>query len=295
MGEARSLGDRIAARVPGRVQNAIFDAIVRATVASSSRVVSPSAQFAVNELLGRRGLRRYTLRSSGRTLFVRHPVMDAWVVHEVLARGLYAPPPPVERALARREAPRIVDLGAHVGTATLHFLERFPTAQVLAVEPNPQTAALLRRMVAANGLEAQCEVRQAAAGVEPGRAVMEGFSILAHLERADTVEAVDEIPVLRKYQNGATKAEVEIVDILPALRGADLVKMDIEGGEWPILRDPRFAELGIGAVVMEYHPQGAGTDDTAAEVRRLLSAAGLTVGEPFQQHGELGSIWAWRD
>jgi FkbM family methyltransferase len=290
------MGERIADRLPGRVQDGLFDAVLRATIVSAAVGVAPSARFALNELFQVRGVRRYTLRRSGRTLFVRHPVMDAWVVHEVINRRLYTPPPPVERALRRVDSPRIVDLGAHIGAATLHFLEHFPTARVLAVEPNPQTAALLRRMVAVNRLEEQCEVRQAAAGVAPGHAAMEGFSILAHLARADTVEAVDEIPALRKYQDGqAVSAEVEVLDIVPLLLGADLVKMDIEGGEWPILRDPRFPSLGISALVLEYHPQGAGVADTTAEVRALLSDAGFTVGEPFEQHGELGVMWAWHD
>ena len=43
-------------------------------------------------------------------------------------------------------------------------------------------------------------------------------------------------------------------DVFPYLEGADLVKIDIEGGEWPILSDPRFAELEARALVLEYHP-----------------------------------------
>jgi FkbM family methyltransferase len=288
--------DRVATRIPERVQHGLFDALVRATIVSSARAVAPSARFALNEIFGVRGVRRYRLRRSGRTLFVRHPVMDAWVVHEVINRRAYAPPPPVQQALERVDTPRIVDLGAHIGASTLLFLELFPTARVLALEPNPETVELLRRMVAVNGLEDQCEVRQAAAGVADGHAAMEGSSIFSHFVRPDTVEAVDLMPTLRKYQDGqAHHADVEVVDVLPLLRGADLVKMDIEGGEWPILRDPRFASLGISALVLEYHPQGAGVADTTTEVRDLLSGAGFTVGEPFEQHGELGAMWAWRD
>jgi FkbM family methyltransferase len=223
--------------------------------------------------------------------------MDAWVVHEVINRRLYTPPPPVERALRRVDSPRIVDLGAHIGAATLHFLEHFPTARVLAVEPNPQTAALLRRMVAVNRLEEQCEVRQAAAGVAPGHAAMEGFSILAHLARADTVEAVDEIPALRKYQDGqAVSAEVEVLDIVPLLLGADLVKMDIEGGEWAILSDPRLPDLKANVIRLEWHTMLCPQPDAHAEAIKLLRSGGFTrIVDADHEFDVNGVLWAWRE
>ena len=271
---------------------------LRVTVASAAAEVTAPVRFAGNELLLRRRLQSYRLRRSGMRIFVRHPMADAWVVHEVINRGVYRPPPPVERLLRARARPlRIVDLGAHVGSTTLLMLELFPGAHVTAFEPNRATAAVLRRAIAANGLQAQCDVHQAAAGVAPGVALMEGFSLLAHLVRdGDAVEAVDQFPFLRAYQaEGNGPEPVEVVDIVPHLRGADLVKIDIEGAEWPILMDPRLAQLQVGAIVLEYHPQGAPQADTAQAARSLLAQAGFRVGEPFDQHHGVGLMWAWRD
>jgi FkbM family methyltransferase len=282
-------------RMPRRVQDGIVEALLRAVMVYTARGVTPSMRFALNELFLVRGTRRYRVRRSGRTLFVRHPMSDAGVVYESIISRDYLPPPPVGEVLSRLNSPRVVDLGAHIGAATLLLLERFPAARVLAVEPQPETAALLRRMIAANRLEGQCEVLQAAAGVAAGRAVIEGFSVLAHLARADTTETVDLFPLLRKYQiGGAGRNEVEVVDVLPLLAGADLVKMDIEGAEWPILQDPRFMSLGISALVVEYHPQGAPEADASAAMRDILSSVGFTVGEPVDQLGG-ALIWAWRD
>jgi FkbM family methyltransferase len=270
---------------------------LRLMVASAAVGVTDSLRFAANELLLRHGLRRYRLRRSGMEIFVRHPMADAWVVHEVLNRGVYRPPEAVHAVLRRRERPlRIVDLGAHVGSTTLLMLELFPDASVLAFEPNPDTAAVLRRTITANGLDEQCEVREAAAGVAPGSAVMEGFSLLSHLSRdGEEQEAVDQYPFLRAYQRRGAPARVPIVDVLPELQDADLVKIDIEGGEWPILQDPRFADLRVGALVIEYHPQGNPQADTTAAVRGLLAEAGFRVGEPFDEHDGVGLIWGWRD
>ena len=250
-------------------------------------------RFAVNELLMVRGVRRYRLRRSGQTLFLRHGVMDPYVVNEVINQRAYLPPPQVEEALRRVDAPRIVDVGAHIGTTTLFLLHRFPTARLLAIEAQPANAALLRRTLAVNHLDGRSEVLQAAAGVAVGNARMSGHSALAHFVRAGTAETVDYIPPMRKYEvDGAV--EVDVVDILPLLEGADLVKMDIEGAEWPILQDPRFPSLGLSAMVLEFHPQGAPQTDTAAAVRTLLRNAGFTVGEPFREYGPVGMIWAWR-
>jgi FkbM family methyltransferase len=285
---------RLARRYPEQTQ---FLALLLAVV-SAAADVSPSLRFAGNELLRRQRLGAYRVRRSGMRIFVRHPWSDAWVVHEVLSRRVYRPPEPVARRLREHDRPlRIVDLGAHVGSTTLLMLELYPDAQVTAVEPNPSTAALLRRTIEANGLGGQCEVIQAAAGVAPGHVLMEGFSLLAHVVRdRDEVEAVDQLPFLREPQlrRGAPN-RVEVVDILPVLAGADLVKIDIEGAEWPIFADPRFRELGIGALVLEYHPQGAPDADATAAASELLAGAGMTVGEPFDQHDGVGLVWAWRD
>ena len=287
---------RLVKRMPRRFQEFLWETYIRSMGVAAARAVTAPARFALNELFLVRSTRRYTLRRSGRTLFVRHPMADALVVYEVINRRMYLPPPQVERVLRAVESPRIVDLGAHIGASTLLLLERFPAAHVVAVEPQPQTAALLRRMVEVNGLGEQCTVREAAAGVAAGTATMEGFSFLAHLVRSDTEEAVDLLPPLRKYQvDGAAGTDVEVLDTLPLLDGADLVKMDIEGAEWPILQDPRFPALGISAMVLEYHPQGAPQADTLAAVSEVLSNAGFTVEAPTEEYSSsVGVVWAWR-
>lgn len=282
---ARLLGDRMA------------PLLLRGAMVWASLSVRETLRFAGRELFSRRCVGEYHLRRSGQTLFVRHPAADAWVVFEVVHRGVYLPPPEVERAVRQHtDAPRIVDLGAHVGSASLLMLERFPQAHIVAVEPNPDSAALLRRAFERNGLGERCEVREVAAGTAPGTATIEGFSILSHFVREGTVEAVDQLPYLRQFQKQASgpPTQVEVVDAFDLLAGADLVKMDIEGAEWPILQDPRFADLPITALVLEYHPQGSPEADTEALVRRLLADAGFSIGELFDQHDGVGLVWAWR-
>ena len=57
---------------------------------------------------------------------------------------------------------------------------------------------------------------------------------------------------------------------------ADFVKMDIEGGEWPILGDPRLRDLERLTLVMEYHRVGAPRPfPPVPRPRGLLEASGI--------------------
>ena len=283
-------------RLPNRIRVRRDALLLRLVMASAGRAVTRPVRFALNELAARRGVRRYRLRGSGHEVVLRHPASDAWVVHEVLVRGVYLPPPDVASALGAADGPlRIADLGAHVGSSTLSLLGAYPEASVVAYEPNPETAALLRRTLAANGLEHRVALREAAAGTEAGVAEMEGFSLLSHLVRdRPEQEAEDLVPAIRALQQDGARHRVEVRDALPDVVDADLVKLDIEGGEWPILADPRFPGPRLRALVLEYHPQGAPGEDATAAVVELLEQAGLRVGEPFDQHHGVGLVWAWR-
>ncbi len=89
---------------------------------------------------------------------------------------------------------------------------------------------------------------------------------------------------------------MEVVDVFPLLRGLtiDLLKIDIEGAEWAILADPRFAAIEVPVVMLEYHPHGAPTGDPKDDAQRALRSAGY---ETLPMHGEpdgTGIVWALR-
>ncbi|MGE4427660.1 MAG: FkbM family methyltransferase [Solirubrobacteraceae bacterium] len=268
---------------------------MRVAMVLASDRVRERVRFALNELLWRRGVRAYTLRGSGRTIVLRHPMSDAWVVHEVLERHAYAPPPEVRAALAGLgRPPRVADLGAHIGTTTLELLDAWPDASIVAVEPNPDNAALLRRMITRNGLGDRVRIEQVAAGTAEGEIEMTGFSILSHVVR-DEFETTDLWPWVEKAAGGPPPTHrVRVVDAFDLLRDVDVLKLDIEGAEWAILDDPRMADLPARAIVLEFHWQSAPGPDASVEVVRALSAAGYTVGEPFDEHDGVGMVWAWR-
>ena len=83
-------------------------------------------------------------------------------------------------------------------------------------------------------------------------------------------------------------------DVLPPMAEADLVKIDIEGGEWPILTDPRFAQLPTPALVIDYHPAGCPAPDPQAFIHALLDDAGYRTQEIDDVPLGAGMLWAWR-
>jgi FkbM family methyltransferase len=199
--------------------------------------VHESVRFALRELAGRGQVASYRIRTSGQRCFVRHDGHDAWVLHEIFGKRAYAFPPQVAGVLGRADGgPRVVDVGGYLGLFGLYALSCFPTARITSFEPDPENAALLERTVRANGLGSRWEVVRAAASTSPGRVgFVAGLGERSHLAAAGNPDAMT----------------VNAIDLFDRLDGVDLLKIDIEGGEWAILADTRFLAITAAAVVLE--------------------------------------------
>jgi len=239
-------------------------------------LVRESSRFAGADLLGLPGVRRYHLRDGGRPVLLRHGTIDMWTFYELFAARVYEPPPPIAAALARAGAPRVVDLGANIGMFGLDVLTRHPEARITAYEPDVRNAAIHRRLIELNATPAW-QLVEAAAGAADG-----SVTFLTGQETASRIVA-----------DGAPgSVEVPLVDVLPELAEADLVKMDIEGGEWPLLADPRIGALRT--LILEYHPHGAPAEDTERAARELLEPHGFEILPVFHDTGGIGMLWATR-
>ena len=93
---------------------------------------------------------------------------------------------------------------------------------------------------------------------------------------------------------GEGGVEVEVRDVLPLLDTADLAKIDIEGGEWPLLEDPRLATAGVRALVLELHQLEHGDQTYRDRAVQLLREAGFTTGPLFDERPDTACIWAWK-
>jgi FkbM family methyltransferase len=246
-------------------------------LALRARTVRESARFALRELAGPRRAARYTLRDGGLRVLIRHGTGDVVTLGEVFHRPDYAFPPEVARVLdAARPRPVVADLGANVGMFGLYLLGRWPEARLDAFEPDPANAAVLRRAVSLNGFGDRWAVHEAAAGARNGSVRFRSGGVA--LSRID-----DEGDL-----------EVPLVDVCDRLAGLDLLKMDIEGGEWEILADRRFGAPGPRAVVLEYHPHLCPSGDPGTALRERLEECGYAHRWLFDRGDGTGMAWAWK-
>lgn len=239
--------------------------------------VKSSVRYVLREVLGPSGPTSYRLRDNGLEVWVRHREGDVVVLGEVFNRRYYEPPAALADSLS--EVRTVVDLGANIGMFGAFASSRWPDAQIIGFEPDPGNAEIHERAIAANHLSERWRLVRAAAGNRDGH-----ISFVAGLNA--TSHAAD-------AASGEPTVEVPMVDVLPRIAGVDLLKMDIEGGEWAILADPRFREAPPRAIVLEYHQHLCPGADARTEVEAALSAADFRIATIQQQDGQ-GMLWAWR-
>lgn len=244
--------------------------------------VRGSHVFARREASGEPAIARYRLRRSGLVVHVRHATGDVAGLEEIFRAGNYDPPPPIAQLLERLAADhrlRTVDLGGNIGLFGLALFARFPAARVVSFEPDAENARLLDLTRRANARERDWELVRAAAGTAAGEV---RFRSGRHME-SHVVE-----------QDEPGTISVPQLDVFDWLAGTDWLKVDIEGGEWAILADPRFAALEIPVLALEYHPHLCPTPNPGDEITRLLTRAGYRI-EPCRERGPgLGELWASR-
>jgi FkbM family methyltransferase len=118
-----------------------------------------------------------------------------------------------------------VDVGAHLGTATVWFAALCPSTVVHAIEPIGRYVEVLRRNVRANGLEHTVQVHQIGLGERRGMATN-------HLSREHQVGFEGEIE-----QSEAVDETFPVRRLDDVVHGSVAVlKVDVEGMEADVLR-----------------------------------------------------------
>ena len=151
------------------------------------------------------------------TLYLRTGTSDYAVLRQVFVEQHYAP-------LDNVAAKLVIDCGAYVGYSAWYFLNRFPQAVVVAVEPSPENAALCRRNLLP--YHDRAHVIRAAVWGRPGpMRLIRG----AYGDGRDWANQVEPVTAL-------TEADVEGVDLPTLIRlggmdAVDVLKIDIERSE----------------------------------------------------------------
>jgi FkbM family methyltransferase len=177
------------------------------------------------------------LSSTGREITLRGATTDVACFEKVFISKEYS--------LPFEYSPQvIVDAGANVGMATLYFASRYPTARILAIEPEPKNFEMLQRNCA--GLSNVVLVQAALWPAQRRLTISDdGFGEWAYsVTEQSTTESTNEL------------SAITIEEILRKLsvNRIDLLKLDIEGSE----RELFSADAGmwldrVECIVIELH------------------------------------------
>jgi FkbM family methyltransferase len=214
----------------------------------------------------------YTIQ--GRRIHLVHGTEDTSIFQEVFKERFYELTPLTTSALG--EPHKIADLGGNIGVFGLWAAIHWPHAQLIAFEPDPTNARKYRQFLKDNNLDWQL--------VEACAMPMDGsVSFEAGHESTSQISLT------------GTGISVPGVDVFPTLTDVDLLKMDIEGGEWGLMCDARFRELQARVILLEYHPQMCPAPDAKHLATRLLAEAGYRTETIFHDAATgVGMIRAYK-
>jgi FkbM family methyltransferase len=165
-----------------------------------------------------------------------------------------------------------VEAGAHIGFVTLHLASSVgPAGRVWTFEANPEVHDTIRENLRLNGLADRVTLVEGAVGDKAGRARF-------HVSGGGETSSL--------HDQGTTRREVEvdvtpIDEALPADAVADVVKLDIEGGEVDALEGMRDLVARSGerlTLFLECNPDAlAAAGRSAAELVAWLTDRGFRL------------------
>ncbi len=247
------------------------------------RVARRAGRYFVNADEFKRALRAHgvteplDLRTvDGLTITIRQNYGDAMTIAEIFLDDCYI------HDLTLSPNPVVIDVGGFIGDFSLYAVKRLNARRVIVCEPSPRSWALLLKNIANNGYEDRIEPVNKAVTADGGNVMMD---IDAPDERQSMVSAY--------YPTERPLSAVSGVSLGQLLRdynveSVDLLKIDVEGGEYAILEStPPVVLSRIRNIVFEYHDIEGGWDKLESVKQRLH-------GEGYALRTRRGLVWASR-
>lgn len=177
----------------------------------------------------------------------------------------------------------VVDVGAHIGLFGVYCRALNPNIRIIAVEPDPDNLIVLRKNLQTNGIS----------GVEIIAGGICGATGRRKLSVSDDHLNNFILPI------GSKEKDLPVVDVYSfrdfcaanQVKKISLLKLDIEGGEYELLKSLRAEDFKIlEALIFEYHNAG---DKTYRSMELLLRENGFGVNVyPSKFDKSMGFIYA---
>lgn len=201
---------------------------------------------------------------------------DFGVFYEIFEEQCYLLPHFINQQIVTVN--NIIDIGSNCGATLLWWHKLYPSARIIGFEAHPANALAAKNNISLNGLESRISVIPAAVGPRDGT--------LRITDRGSGASAY--------YKNYDRYVDVPMIDLFAhvANQKFDLMKIDIEGAEFGIIADERFAQIAPPALTMEWHE--VGMPGAHAFVHERLKGLGYHVHDLKVVPGQHGVLWAVR-
>jgi FkbM family methyltransferase len=148
--------------------------------------------------------------------------------------------------------PLIIDAGAHIGLSCLYFKRLFPQCSIVALEPHPGAFSVLKDNLASNGLDRVLPLNLA---LWPYKQTLSFYTDPSSNAWWSNTSALVDAKIRPDNTLEFTAQTVTLQALYDGLgKKIDLLKLDVEGAEWPVL----FTHFGhfdfIDHYLVEYHP-----------------------------------------
>jgi FkbM family methyltransferase len=216
----------------------------------------------------------------GLKVFASSSMEARFIYDEIFRLGCY-------NGISLPQRSLVIDVGANIGMFALFVKLRYPDAEILAFEPAPESASVLRQNIELHGLDG-VQVAELALGSCREQAApftyypaIPGNSTRYPGQKGPAKAALSKIysprVAERLYRGLDVTVPVErLSEFLSAGRPVDLLKIDAEGSEVDVLHgiDPEHWPL-IRQVVIEVEVELAEDVSRLDSVCELLAAHGL--------------------
>ncbi len=176
----------------------------------------------------------------------------------------------------------IIDAGANIGLFTLYASQKAREAKIVSVEPFPETFDRFSQLVRDNQLGDRVKPLMCALGGSEGVRMM--------LKRGPAPSPRKQVFHLKPGQPAFEIPTTTLAHIVNNVESEiDLLKMDIEGGEYEvILSTPQDVLRRIRRIVLEYH--GDVKPYTTEDLLAYLSEAGFELRSRVQDATKTGLV-----
>ena len=195
-----------------------------------------------SKLLNRPALLKSTRPEIRFPFYIRMLASDVSVYDQVFIVGEYD-------FATQKEPAIIIDAGANTGLTSIWFANRFPGSRIIAIEPEKNNFAILKKNIAPYDnitpvYGALWDENKEITLVDPGLGTM------GYMTQDDEINA-GKIPGKPLHRvNGMT---LDRIMVEQGIGFIDILKIDIEGAEREIFQDPSSWIDKVGSLIIETH------------------------------------------